>query len=235
MTLDVEAEALKFAGEVQDLLDDVLPAPGVLPEDRQIQVDLSAKGKRYEVRPNAEGGRVALFKNSKPIAYLRVSFHCAADTPEEYLAVERSDFEFGDVKSRTPIARVDFMRRAHTVPACHWNIHAERGTASRLLALGNPGHPAEFSKLHFPVGGPRMRPCLEDFLQFVIHEFKVDRRSGAREAIAAGRERWRRRQIATLVRDAPDAAAEALESFGYTVTPPADGPKPPNTAKLRAW
>lgn len=121
------------------------------------------------------------------------------------------------------------------VPASHWNIHAERGTASRLLVLGDPAHSGEFSKLHFPVGGARMRPCLEDFLQFVLHEFKVDQQDEAREAILAGRERRRRRQIATLVRDAPGVAAAALESLGYTITPPDDGPRPPNRAKLRAW
>jgi hypothetical protein len=53
--------------------------------------------------------------------------------------------------------------------------------------------------------------------------------------IREGRERWRRRQIATLVRDAPDEAVRVLTDLGYAITAPADGPKLPNAEKLQSW
>jgi hypothetical protein len=37
--------------------------------------------------------------------------------------------------------RLDYDRDAHTVPAAHWNVYAERGAVSNLLGKTNPDHP----------------------------------------------------------------------------------------------
>ena len=55
----------------------------------------------------------------------------------------------------------------------------------------------------------------------------------ARKALADARENWRRKQVATCVRDAPADAAAALRALGYDVTPP-KSPKKDNRDKLRA-
>lgn len=236
MTFDIESEVLVFAQELQDLLDGVLPRPGDVPEqDRQVKAEVMVGQARYRLQVAAVNGLITLTKDGHPVASLRVSIQCTADTDQMYLAVHRSDFELRGWADKTPIARLDFLREAHTVPACHWNIHAERGTASRLLTLGNPQHSGVFSELHFPVGGARMRPCLEDVLAFLISEFGIDRLPGAEAMLCAGRERWRRRQIATLVRDAPDEAVRVLRELGYGVADPKDGPVPARTSKLQAW
>lgn len=236
MTVDLATAALGFGNELQSLLDGVLPlVDGEPPGNRQVNVGSVPGTGHFQVQVAAPNGLITLVKDQVPVAKLRISFQYTLDTPGHYLAVVRSDFELRELGDRTPIARLDFMRDAHTVPASHWNVHAERGSASRLLALGNPAHSGEFSKLHFPVGGSRMRPGLEDFLAFVLHEFKVDKCPGADQAIREGRERWRRKQIATLVRDAPDEACRVLGDLGYTVSEPAGGPKPPNTTKLQGW
>jgi hypothetical protein len=60
----------------------------------------------------------------------------------------------------------------------------------------------------------------------LFDEFGFDKLPSAREAVEAGRERWRRMQIATLVRDAPDEAVRTLKELGYTITDPPDGPRP---------
>ena len=80
-----------------------------------------------------------------------------------------------------------------------------------------------------------MRPCLEDVLTFVLHEFGVDQVEGADTLLCTGRERWRRRQIATLVRDAPDEAVRVLRELGYVVDDPSTGPAVPQVSKLQAW
>ncbi|QUH01562.1 hypothetical protein HUO13_12745 [Saccharopolyspora erythraea] len=67
----------------------------------------------------------------------------------------------------------------------------------------------------------------------LFDEFRFDRLEGAQEAIESGRERWRRMQVATLVRDAPDEAVRILKEMGYSITGPVDGPRVPNTAALR--
>jgi len=89
--------------------------------------------------------------------------------------------------------------------------------------------------LHYPLGGERFRPCLEDFLEGMIHEFGIDAEEGWEEALASGRETWRCSQTAAVVRDAPEVAAEMLRNLGYQVCPPGSGPKPNNIERLRAF
>lgn len=91
------------------------------------------------------------------------------------------------------------------------------------------------SALHLPVGGARLRPCLEDFVQFAIDECGIDATDGYMAFLEGGRERWRRRQIATAVRDVPDEAARVLTSLGYTITPPFGGAAPVRLASLTRW
>jgi hypothetical protein len=91
------------------------------------------------------------------------------------------------------------------------------------------------SDLHFLVGGPRFRPCLEDVLTVIIDEFGVDQEPGALEALAAGRRTWRLGQLGAAVRDSPETAAQTLRNLGYTVTPPTTGAPPERTAKLTAY
>jgi len=235
VTIDVQRAAQDFAQEVQDLLDSVLPCPDNVPhEDRKVLVPF-IDGRRYSVRVGDSLSKVTLTKDKAPVGYLRVIFWCTLDTSRTYLAVHKSTFELLEFSDRQPIARLDYMREASTAPAAHWNIHAERGTVSRMLSRTNPGHPGALSALHFPVGGARMRPCLEDFLHFLIHEFKIDIMPGALAVLSEGRERWRRRQIGTVVRDAPDEAIRVLTELGYAVRPPATGEREANSQALQRW
>jgi hypothetical protein len=90
------------------------------------------------------------------------------------------------------------------------------------------------SSLHIPVGGARFRPCLEDFIQFLIAECQFDAKPGWQACVEAGRERWRRRQAAVVARDMPEEAARVLRELGYTVESP--DPPPDDAQKaLRNW
>lgn len=86
---------------------------------------------------------------------------------------------------------------------------------------------AALRRIHFPVGGPRFRPCIE--------EFGVETAPGYAAAIHKGREDWRRIQIRTVVRDSPEDAADALRELGYTVETPAAGRPATNVEKMRAY
>lgn len=74
------------------------------------------------------------------------------------------------------------------------------------------------SDLHFPVGGSRFRPCLEDILDMLVRELGVDHQPGWRDALADGRERWRRMQTAAVVRDAPGEAIDATARWPHKAT-----------------
>ncbi|WBB78991.1 hypothetical protein O7606_22805 [Micromonospora sp. WMMD882] len=90
------------------------------------------------------------------------------------------------------------------------------------------------AKFHFPLGGHRFRPCVEDVLQAVIEEFNVDTVDGWRAAVETGREQWRRLQLLAAVRDAPAVAASALEALDYKVVQPASAPAG-NPKRLRSF
>jgi hypothetical protein len=232
VTIDVHQAALTFAQELQDLLDAVIPKRWSVDDSKRRVQALAGPKNRYVIRLAESRGLIELTRNGVIVAYLRVEYYCTHDTQRSYLAVEKSVFELRSSADRVPLARLDYVRNAHTVPAAHWNIHAERGAVSNLLGRTNPDHPGLVSKLHFTVGGSRMRPCLEDFIDVMAYEFRFDLRPGAVRILQDGRERWRRRQIGALVRDAPDVAVRVLDELGYTVKIPDTGHHPTNTASL---
>lgn len=127
-----------------------------------------------------------------------------------------------------------------SAPIAHWQLHAERGAFTHLLSRAHAhrprlvGRPHDLSSLHFPVGGERFRPCLEDLLEFLVTECGVDCREGWQDVVRAGRERWRRRQLASAARDVPDLAARVLTELGWTVAPPPE-PAPAGAATMRTW
>ena len=116
-------------------------------------------------------------------------------------------------------------------PCAHLQIHAHRDEflfamlraqgesqlrgPRRLSATPRRRHPACPTCI-FPWAG-RMRPCVEDVLHMLVSEFGVRTEPGAQDVIDEGRARWRRRQIAASVRDAPAEVVRVLrEEMGYT-------------------
>ena len=235
MPLDLEKEAADFGQELQQLLDDVLPyLDGTDPALRQVTV--TREGLWFAVEIGTSTGKavtIPLLSNGEKTAELFVQIRLVADTADRYPAVAKSKFEVRI--ERHPLLRLDFQRGMHTVPGCHWNVHAERGAVTRLLARNKPDHNGELAKVHLPVGGVRMRPGLEDVLQLLTDELGFDALPGARAAIEAGRVKWRRRQLAAMVRDDPNEAVRVLtEELGFDVTAPKE-PPPTNIDRLRRW
>lgn len=85
------------------------------------------------------------------------------------------------------------------------------------------------------LGGARLRPCLEDVLEMLWHEFDVEVRPSAATVLAEGRARWRRHQIAAAVRDAPAGAARVLRELGHAIEAPAAGVAPERTERLARY
>lgn len=204
MTFDLAAEAGKFGDELQQLLDAVLPyEQGTDPQLRQVTVTASRLAFAIEIGTATakEAKTIPLLKHGRRVAELFILIRLVADSAERYPAVAKSKFELRI--NRHPLLRLDFDREMHTVPGSPWNVHAERGAITNLLARNNPEHSGELSKVHLPVGGARMRPCLEDLLQLLVEEFRFDAMPNALQAIEDGPVRWRRRQLAAMVRDDP--------------------------------
>ena len=87
---------------------------------------------------------------------------------------------------------------------------------------GSAGRPApDLHALHFPVGGRRFRPTLEEFLLFLDREKLFDDwKEGWKPRLIRSLEAWERQQARATARQFPDEAVGALEALGYGVTPP---------------
>ncbi|MFJ8910623.1 hypothetical protein [Amycolatopsis sp. NPDC102389] len=177
---------------------------------------------------------VTLKAKGRPLAELHVFQRFRLDSTETYLAVEQSVFKLTAKIDRTPIVRYDYDRDARSKPSSHIQLHAHRGAISHLLSQTRHSNPHELASLHFPTGGARFRPCLEDFVEFLIRDCRLDAKAGWEKEVEAGRERWRRLQVRAVVREVPSEAVAVLERLGYKVQPPEETRLDSQKA-LRTW
>lgn len=205
-----------------------------------------AAGERVTVRQYPDTG-IPLCVDGEPLLTLTASYRCDWDTAHTFLTVEHSAIGLypGPTAAAEPVVRFDYVRhQGRKLPAAHVQVHGSHHGLLRAMAgcgaltkrardRRDGVKPPALSQLHLPVGGHRLRPCLEDVLQMVLEEFGVDRKDGATEALEAGREKWRRGQVGAIVRDAPSVAVRVLTDLGYTVTPPEAGCASDNANRLR--
>lgn len=226
---NIEQRSSEFVVEVLELLGQVLPNdPG------SYSLDVSAVSERRTVTVTVD--RIDLCVDGDPLLGLYINYRLQLrDTYPEVLAVESSTFKVTIAKGgtrRTPLFTVDYLREPRSaVPMSHYNIHAERGDMVWAMASAGYSHRAKdrrkqleadrkvprLGDLHFPTGGPRFRPCLEDVLEFAMAEFGIDTCDTARAAIHDGRARWRRLQLRAAVADDPTTAIETLRELGLSV------------------
>ena len=202
----------------------------------------------FTVRQEPSDG-ITLCDRGGPILRLTANYKCILDGHGKYMAISESLIHvFVEPDGREPLFRYEFDRNnTGKVPSAHIQFHGQHPELEAAMReCGDSSERAKARKrgrrqvylhdLHFPVGGPRFRPALEDVLEMLIEEFGVKPvRSvrAARKALADGREDWRRKQVATVVRDAPSRAAEALRELDYEVIAP-EPPKGDKPDKLRA-
>lgn len=110
-------------------------------------------------------------------------------------------------------------------------IAGRSGTNRRKNLFSGFPQTAQMSRLHFPLGGHRFRPGLEDVLQMLQTEFGAE--VGPTWAGQLGRARAH--TAAAVVRDCPSEAVRVLSELGYTVAPPPSGPPPDRLERLTSF
>ncbi len=235
---DLEAASGQFAAEIQTLITRCFDT------SLEVRAIHATDGRRFIVQfysEDVESVPLPLKVGGEELASLGMSYLLGFDRSGKHLKTVSNYFVIKSVLDRTPLFRFEYRNDHHTAPIAHWQIHAERGALSHLLAHAWQRAPRKhpephlLSSLHLPVGGERNRPCLEDVIQFLIEECGVDRLPTWRDAVESGREVWRRRQLKATVRDAPVDAAAQLVEMGYLVKPPEGGQPDDNEDVLRQW
>ncbi|WP_344046751.1 hypothetical protein [Nocardioides panacihumi] len=197
--------------------------------------DLTVTPYRERVVIKTSDDGVPLTISGNLYGWLRPSFQCRFDHVGHCLAIHKANFWIGSSKTRSPLIRFEYEYESRTAPHSHIQIHAESGVLSSLLTRARHTTPHDLSKLHLPTGGSRFRPNLEDVIQFLIEECRLDHRDTWRAAVNDHRAEWRRVQTRAVARAMPAEAARALRELGYKVTPPATGDPEPKPKALTAW
>lgn len=224
----LEAEAGKFATDLEAMIDAVLPGR------HELQAS-TVKGKTHSVvepkrteQDNPQG--IDLRVRGRFMGKLEFQYLVVADRTNHYLKVVKSSIAIRSVAMGEPVIRLEFEPGAHSSPVSHWHVHAENGAVSAWLALSEPDTEKQrqrwaMAAVHLPTGGERWRPCLEDVLEMLVTDFGLDTRDGWKDALAEGRADWRKRQLKASIRDDPKTSADTLRRLGYNVTDPTTPPE----------
>lgn len=216
-------EVNRFAEELHTLLAAVLRS-SVAP----FTVSVATTGQPHVAIRQAPPEGIPLAVDGETVLLLKVSFRCTWDSASQYLAVRWSRFEVGVPSVDEPLFRYDYDAGCDgNIPAAHLNVHSHRDElVFAMLAAGarlrgrsrrtslRRGEIPRLSTLHFPLGGHRFRPALEDVLEMLVREFGLDvNEQQWMTAIGEGRERWRAKQLGAAIRDDPATAAAVLASL----------------------
>ncbi|MFZ8756090.1 hypothetical protein ACO03V_01560 [Microbacterium sp. HMH0099] len=237
MTTELRRRAAEFAQQMQETITGVLPG--------EFQMVSISHGERFVIRADGDSAatqRIPLMVDGDALASLSVQVHLGLDSSKSYLKAWLVKLAVNSTLDRTPLVRYEFDAKVTaSAPLAHWHVHADRGALSHLLGRAHAVRPDavrkphELSSLHFPVGGERFRPCVEDVLEFLVREFGVDHKDGWSDAIRTGREQWRRMQFRSTVRDLQAEAAEVLRKHGWRVEAPAEPLRSEGAGVLFRW
>jgi hypothetical protein len=165
--------------------------------------------------------------NSRPVALRSASsrYRCWLDIQisliehEGYLTVE--DSFFGIMSSRDEndiLFHFDYQRNKPGYAEAHLQVFGANERLDPMMReLCTRRNKKSMSELHFPVGGRRFRPALEDVIEFLIDEQLAEPKPGWEAALAESRDGFRSIQLKAAVRRHPDVAADALRALGYSV------------------
>lgn len=182
-----------------DLGDDRLFALGHL-LDKQTMT-----AQRFKLKPTAP--RTEL--------WMDVSFQLRLDAEREHLMVQKSFVGvFGSPEAKHGLFHYDYERdKADGYPDAHLQVDA---VSDLFHTLNDPKTDTgrSLAQLHFPVGGKRFRPCLEDVIEFLVVERLVEARDGYQAVLDSGRVRFRRNQLMAAMRRDPATVALFVERYG---------------------
>lgn len=214
MTSDLEKKARAFASEIQELLNGTIcgnvriKAVSRITRDHGPIFTLGSGLSRSNL-PQPEGFPVGI-DAKKPRMWMNLSYQVRMDDEQRHLMVHSSYCAvFSDAALEECLCHFDYERdKPDGYPEAHLQVHGQSHALDALNRGADSGRPLE--KLHFPVGGRRLRPCLEDMIEFLVVERLTDAREGHEKLLEDGRARFQRNQLKAAMRRNPEVVAEFL-------------------------
>jgi hypothetical protein len=202
----LRSKATGFAEDIQTVLNQTVCAHAMI---RAAVLPASGPERVFVVghqvsRTNVLPPRLPLRIGAKaPKLWLDVSFRVQMDQWDQYLTV-RSSFVgvFPTETGKDALFHYDYERdKRDNYPDAHLQVAGQDEVLAGLL----PGRP--MVKLHFPVGGKRFRPSLEDVIEFLIREGLTSGKDGYKAVLDREREKFRVNQLRAAMRRSPDVVA----------------------------
>lgn len=223
----LQARSEEFASHLTTLIQGCIADPpefGVV-ETNEVQqlhigpLPFSSEGSGFSLiplTPACDSGQSRLM--------LKIEFRVSLDDESEYLAVQHSTYGLWvrpvPRRKPRPVFRVEYDRDARTKPPAHVHLHAESLEFGWIYGTAGLPPPRLF-EIHFPMGGRRFRPTVEEFLRFLDREkLFLDWRSGWDTIVEESLVDWERNQARATVRQHTEAAVGQLRNMGYEVTAP---------------
>jgi len=149
--------------------------------------------------------------SGKTWCWLNVSFRLGLDSEQKYLTVVSSFIGvYAADEDRLCLCHFDYEREKPDYPEAHVQVF---GDSQALANWGGRVQERGLERLHFPVGGRRYRPTLEDVIEFLITEKLATAREGWRDVIDEKRRAFKQLQLRAAVRGDPETAREVLHEL----------------------
>lgn len=208
---DLRRQTHDFAQRINDLLNrtvaDGVRVHALIREDGRI----GWVGYRTDARRPYPGSGIPLaLGRRRPRAFLHVMHTLVLDEQQRYLTAEQSSYGlYLSADLSGCIFHYDYIRQPdNPYPPAHFQVEGSSPELDELsVRVGKSGRLGE---LHFPVGGKRFRPSLEEFVSFLIIEGLAEGRRGWEAAVEEHWAWYQRVQLKAAVRRDPEAAREAL-------------------------
>jgi hypothetical protein len=234
-TAPLHSQAITFAEHLTKLLNAtvthgaLLTASPVNPDEYLIAISSAFdRPTNLNFVPLARSPRI----ENAPAFGLKIRYLVSLDASQERLIVSKSWTTVFEISQKPrPVMRWEYVRdgglepgfpskRKHSRHAAHLQIHGWSEVLSdfSLKADLKPKKVISGSlhNLHFPVGGRRFRPSIEDILEFLAdHGFVSAFHPGGEKILNESRDEWLKIQLKAAISDDVPTAISALKELGH--------------------
>ena len=219
-TADLARLARDFANDIQNLLNRTITTgipitPVLYPGGLEGWVGYNIS----KLAPKATVPLPITINQADPKCFLVILHRLELDPEKAHIATVSSRVELHLTDDlQNPIVRYDynrepiFARNGLPYPAAHVHVHGAESPVNQLADA--MGVARRLSGFHWPTGGRRFRPTLEDLVEFMIIEELANHHDGWQDAVEEHRQRWFDLQLGAAVRRNPQVAQQALAELG---------------------